>query len=193
MGRLFGVSAATAVRTDHIIGVYISKSHLDVFWPEDRGAQRFDNSAAGFRVLIKSLNKAPVARIVVEPTGPYHKAFEAALGEVFPLFKVSRPKTKTRVPLENPPNSLSWPSCASSSKWRMLSSKLTAYGSKKALDQDGSFSFSSWRRCAGTINQLQRQICLLGLSSQLPARIALITSSLSSDACASGSCHDDWR
>jgi transposase len=30
-----------------------------------------------------------VARIVFEPTGPYHKAFEAALGENFPLVKVN--------------------------------------------------------------------------------------------------------
>lgn len=75
--------------TDHTIGVDISKSHLDVFRLEDGAAQRFDNSAAGFRALTKWLGKAPVARIVFEPTGPYHKAFEAALGETFPLVKVN--------------------------------------------------------------------------------------------------------
>ena len=75
--------------TDHTIGVDISKSHLDVFRLEDGAAQRFDNSAAGFRSLIKWLSKAPVVRVVFEPTGPYHKAFEIALGERFPLVKVN--------------------------------------------------------------------------------------------------------
>jgi transposase len=78
-----------AKMTDHTIGVDISKSHLDVFRSEDGAAQRFENSAAGFRELSKWLGKAPVARIVFEPTGPYHKAFEAALGETFPLVKVN--------------------------------------------------------------------------------------------------------
>ena len=75
--------------TDHTIGVDISKSHLDVFRLEDGAAQRFDNSAAGFRALIKWLGKAPVARIVYEPTGPYHRGFETALSGRFPLVKVN--------------------------------------------------------------------------------------------------------
>jgi len=75
--------------TDHDIGVHISKSHLDVFRLEDGAARRLDNSAAGFRALARWLGKAPVARIVSEPTGLYHKAFEAALGEQYPLVKVN--------------------------------------------------------------------------------------------------------
>jgi transposase len=78
-----------AKMTDHTIGVDISKSHLDVFRLEDGAAQRFENAAAGFRALAKWLGKAPVARIVFEPTGPYHKAFEAALAGTFPLIKVN--------------------------------------------------------------------------------------------------------
>lgn len=30
-----------------------------------------------------------MTRIVFEPTGPYHKTFEATLGETFPLVKVN--------------------------------------------------------------------------------------------------------
>jgi len=60
-----------------------------VFRLEDGASRRFENSAAGFRALARWLGKAPVARIVFEPTGPYHKAFEAALGETFPLVKVN--------------------------------------------------------------------------------------------------------
>lgn len=75
--------------TDDTIGVDISKSHRDVLRLEDGATVRFDNAAAGFRALIKWLGKQPVARIVFEPTGPYHRAFEAALGGKFPLVKVN--------------------------------------------------------------------------------------------------------
>src|SRR6056297_4181651 len=75
--------------TDHNIGVDISKSHLDVFRLEDGAAQRCDNSATGFRALTKWLGNASVARVVFEPTGAYHKAFEVALGGVLPLVKVN--------------------------------------------------------------------------------------------------------
>lgn len=75
--------------TDRTIGVDISKSHLDAFRLEDGAAQRFENSAAGIRALITWLGKAPVARIVFEPTGPYHRDFETALSGRFPLAKVN--------------------------------------------------------------------------------------------------------
>ena len=75
--------------TDHNIGVDISKSHLDVFRLGDGMAKRFDNSVAGFCALLRWLGKAPVARVVFEPTGAYHKAFEVAFGEKLPLVKVN--------------------------------------------------------------------------------------------------------
>jgi transposase len=75
--------------TDYNIGVDISKSHLDVFRLEDGAAQRFENSAAGFRALTKWLGHATVARCVYEPTGAYHQAFEIALAGVLPLVKVN--------------------------------------------------------------------------------------------------------
>ena len=75
--------------TEHNIGVDISKSHLDVFRLQDEAARRFENSAAGFRALVKWLGKSAVARIVFEPTGPYHRAFETALSGKFPLVKIN--------------------------------------------------------------------------------------------------------
>jgi len=74
-----------AKMSEHTIGVDISKFHLDVFRLEHAAAQRFDDSATGFRALTKWLNTTPVVRIVFAPTGPYHKAFEAAFCGVFPL------------------------------------------------------------------------------------------------------------
>ena len=75
--------------TQHTIGVDISKAHLDAFRLEDGAAHRFENSAAGFRALQKWLGRVPIARIVFEPTGPYHKAFEAAFSKTFRLVKVN--------------------------------------------------------------------------------------------------------
>jgi len=75
--------------TEHTIGIDISKSHLDAFRLEDGTAQRFENSPRGFRALIKWLDAAPVARIVFEPTEPYHRALETALSGKFPLEKVN--------------------------------------------------------------------------------------------------------
>jgi len=53
----------------------ISKSHLDAFRLEDGAAQRFENPAAGFRAFAKWLGKAPVARVVFEPTIAPSRAF----------------------------------------------------------------------------------------------------------------------
>jgi len=75
--------------TEHTIGIDISKSHLDAFRLEDETAQRFENTSRGFRALIKWLGAIPVARIVFEPTGPYHRAFDSALSGKVPLVKVN--------------------------------------------------------------------------------------------------------
>lgn len=76
--------------TKSTLGVDISKDTLDVYrHPEDEH-QQFSNNAKGFRALIKWLGKAPVWRIVYEATGPYHRAFEQALGRAGqPLAKVN--------------------------------------------------------------------------------------------------------
>lgn len=74
---------------EHTIGIDISKSHLDVYRLEDGTAQRFENSPRGHRALIRWLGATPVARIMFEPTGPYHRAFEAALSGRLPLVKVN--------------------------------------------------------------------------------------------------------
>lgn len=75
--------------TGQNIGIDISKSHLDAFRMEDRSTERFENSPRGFRALINWLGTARTARIVFEPTGPYHRAFEKALSGKFPLVKVN--------------------------------------------------------------------------------------------------------
>jgi transposase len=64
--------------TQHTIGIDVSKDTLDVYRQSDDAEQRFANSKAGFKSLLDWVGKAP-ARMVFEPTGPYHRALEGAL------------------------------------------------------------------------------------------------------------------
>jgi transposase len=81
--------------------VDIPKFHLNVFRLENQAAQRFENSAAGFRALANWLGKAPsktpstpsVARVVFE-RGGLSQAFEGAFGEKFPLVKINPLQTR---------------------------------------------------------------------------------------------------
>lgn len=53
--------------TEHTIG--ISKSYFDAFRLEGQTAGQFENTPRGIRALVRWLGRAPVARIVFEPTG----------------------------------------------------------------------------------------------------------------------------
>jgi transposase len=75
--------------TEPTIGVDISKSHLDVFHLEGKAAQRFEIAPGGLRALRKWLGSRPLARVVYEPTGPYHRLFEDNLSGKLPLVKVN--------------------------------------------------------------------------------------------------------
>jgi len=62
------------------IGVDVSKDHLDAHRLADGAARRFTNNKGGHKALIKWLAETPANRVVSEPTGPYHRAVERALG-----------------------------------------------------------------------------------------------------------------
>ncbi len=62
------------------IGVDVSKDHLDAHRLADGAARRFANDRGGHKALIKWLAQTPRYRVVFEPTGPYHRAVERALG-----------------------------------------------------------------------------------------------------------------
>jgi transposase len=75
--------------TPSTIGVDISKDHLDVHRLSDAAARRFSNDKAGHKALIIWIG-GEAARVVFEPTGPYHRAFERALAKAgLPLVKVN--------------------------------------------------------------------------------------------------------
>ena len=62
------------------IGVDISKDHLDAHRLGDGESRRFANDKSGHKAFVKWLAHWSVERVVFEPTGPYHRAFERALG-----------------------------------------------------------------------------------------------------------------
>jgi len=71
------------------IGIDISKDRLDVFRLSDGARETFDNSPAGFGKLRRWLGHTPSARVVYEPTGAFHGAFERACAGHLPLCKVN--------------------------------------------------------------------------------------------------------
>ena len=62
--------------TDITIGADISKDHIDLHQLPDGQRLRVTNDRKGFAPILKWIGEATVARIVYEPTGAYHKAFE---------------------------------------------------------------------------------------------------------------------
>ena len=78
----------------HTIGIDISKTHPDAFRLEDQDARPFENALRGIRALIQWLGLAPAARILFEPTGPYHRTFETALSGEFPRINGDPPQAR---------------------------------------------------------------------------------------------------
>ena len=60
------------------IGVDISKPILDAFRLRTREQRQFPNDRAGCAALIRWIGASAV-RVIFEPTGPYHRIFEASL------------------------------------------------------------------------------------------------------------------
>jgi len=75
--------------TNDTIGIDISKATLDAHRLSDGASAQFSNDKAGFAALKRWLKRHNIARIVYEPTGPYHRAFEVAMVTQFPLVKVN--------------------------------------------------------------------------------------------------------
>ena len=72
------------------LGVDISKEYLDTHLSPTGETRKFRNGPTGFRSLLAWLKGQPVKRIVYEPTGRWHRAFEEALLEAkLPLARVN--------------------------------------------------------------------------------------------------------
>ncbi len=75
--------------TETTIGIDISKASLDIHRLSDSAAAQFSNNKAGFRALKVWLKGRDIARVVFEPTGPYHRDFEIDHQTALPLTKVN--------------------------------------------------------------------------------------------------------
>ena len=76
--------------SETIIGVDISKDRLDCHRLPDQETLSLANNVAGWRALIRWIGDAPVARVVFEATGAYHRGFERALAKAgLPLCKIN--------------------------------------------------------------------------------------------------------
>jgi transposase len=82
--------------TNDTIGVDISKDHLNAHRLADGASRCFANDRCGHKALVKWLAEAPAIRVVFEPTGPYHRAFERALGEARVAFAKVNPRQARR-------------------------------------------------------------------------------------------------
>jgi transposase len=72
------------------VGVDISKDTLDVYLHPQGEARRFLNTPKGLACLLSWLKDRALERIVYEPTGAYHHAFERRLAEAgLPLVKIN--------------------------------------------------------------------------------------------------------
>ena len=83
-------------KNDHtptIIGVDISKAHLDAHELPTGRAVRFDNNAAGITKLSKWISPDVVC-VVYESTGPCHRALEEALAGALPLSRVNATRAR---------------------------------------------------------------------------------------------------
>ena len=78
------------------IGVDVSKDHLDAHRLADGASRRFANDKCGHRAFMKWFAQTPVQRVVFEPTGPYHRAFERALGATGASFVKVNPRQARR-------------------------------------------------------------------------------------------------
>jgi len=76
--------------TETTIGIDISKDTLDAHRLSDGSSHQFTNDSNGHKSLIAWIGKDVVVRVVFEPTGPYHRAFERALARGgLPMVKVN--------------------------------------------------------------------------------------------------------
>ncbi len=80
---------------DITIGIDVSKDTLDVHLHPAGDHRQFENTPKGFRAILRWIAGRPVARLVFEATGAYHRAFERAMGEAgLPLCKVNPRQAK---------------------------------------------------------------------------------------------------
>jgi transposase len=78
------------------IGVDVSKDWIDAHRLADGASRRFANDKRGHQAFVKWRAETPAVRVVFEPTGPYHRAFERKLGAAGVPFAKVNPRQARR-------------------------------------------------------------------------------------------------
>lgn len=78
--------------SSYTIGADISKDHIDLHRLPDGVRLQITNDKSGLKAFVKWLGSKAVERVVFEPTGPYHKAFEAFLAAQGLVFSKVNPR-----------------------------------------------------------------------------------------------------
>jgi transposase len=81
---------------DDTIGVDVSKDSLDAHRLSDGASRRSANDKAGHKAFLRWFAEKPAERVVFEPTGPYHRAFERSLGMANVPFAKVNPRQARR-------------------------------------------------------------------------------------------------
>lgn len=89
-------------RTNDSIGVDVSKDLLDVHRLSVGTLARFADTAPDFPDLAKWLGSQQPARLIHEPTGPYHAGFEKRFSSRLLLVKVNPLGAPVRAVLGHP-------------------------------------------------------------------------------------------
>lgn len=82
--------------TNDTLGVDVSKDGLDAHRLSDGASRRFANDKTGHKAFVRWFCERPAERVVFEPTGPYHRAFERALGAAGVPFAKVNPRQARR-------------------------------------------------------------------------------------------------
>ena len=83
-------SSGAEKMTNDTIGVDVSKDHLDAHRLADGVSRRFTNDKTGHKAFLRWRKEEASERVVFEPTGPYHRAFERTLAVAgVPFVKVN--------------------------------------------------------------------------------------------------------
>jgi hypothetical protein len=116
------------------IGVDVSKDPLDAHRLADGATRRFATDKRGHGALIKWLAETPANRVVFEPTGPYHRAIERALGASgVPFVKVNPRRARRFAEANRQAGEDRSPGCGDSGSHGRIAGIAGAPGPKRGL------------------------------------------------------------
>src|SRR3954447_268768 len=79
-----------------VVGIDISKDHLDAAIHPGHDTRRFTNDRTGHTALLRWLERSGAQSVVFEATGPYHRTLERRLAQAAVPFAKVNPRQARR-------------------------------------------------------------------------------------------------